>query len=90
MGRKPRVALVGGGLGGLTAALALTRVGIEAHVFEQAGVLREVGAGIGISANAVKVLRALGLETELRKRGFEPEASVGRDWTTAKRCSECR
>jgi salicylate hydroxylase len=80
--RRPCVALVGAGLGGLTAQLALTRAGIEAHLFEQTGELREVGAGIGLSANAMKVLRALGLENPLRERGFEPEASVGRDWTS--------
>src|SRR5258707_4996033 len=83
MRHKPRVSLVGGGLGGLTALLALPRNGIDAHVYEQASELREVGAGIGLSANAVKVLRALGLEEALRERGFEPDASIGRDWTTA-------
>src|SRR5215475_1615602 len=83
MSRKPCVALVGGGIGGLTAQLALTRAGIEAHLFEQATELKEVGAGIGLSANAMKVLRALGLENALRARGFEPELSVGRDWTSA-------
>ena len=44
MKRKLRIALVGGGLGGLTAALALARNGFETHVFEQASELREVGA----------------------------------------------
>jgi salicylate hydroxylase len=82
--RRPCVALVGGGIGGLTAQLALTRAGVEAHLFEQATELKEVGAGIGLSANAMKVLRALGLENALRERGFEPEVSVGRDWTSAK------
>lgn len=82
MSRMPRVALVGGGLGGLTAALALARNGFEAHVFEQADQLREVGAGIGLSPNALKVLRELGVDGEVRRRGFMPEAIVGRDWTT--------
>ena len=59
MGRKLRVGLVGGGLGGLTAALALNRQGFEVHVFEQANKLRELGAGIGLSPNPLKVLRAL-------------------------------
>lgn len=66
----------------MTAALALTRRGIETHVFEQAGELREVGAGVGVGPNAVKVLRALGLEEELRSRGYEAVSIVGRDWTT--------
>ena len=81
---KLRVALVGGGIGGLTTAVALNRKGFETHVFERAAELSEVGAGIGISPNAVKVLRALGLEEALRERGFEPEAIVGRDWRTAR------
>jgi salicylate hydroxylase len=79
-----RIALVGGGIGGLTAALALNQRGFETHVFEQAGELREIGAGITLSANAIKALRALGLEDALRARGFESDAIVGRDWTTAR------
>src|SRR5262245_52741237 len=79
-----RIALVGGGIGGLTAALALSRAGFEAHVFEQADRLREVGAGIGLSPNALTVLRALGIDDEVRRRGFVPDAIVGRDWTTAR------
>ena len=82
MGQQLRVALVGGGLGGMTAAIALTRHGFETHVFEQAGELREVGAGVGVGPNAVKVLRALGLESDLRSRGFEAGSIVGRNWTT--------
>jgi salicylate hydroxylase len=87
MSRNPRVALVGGGLGGLAACLALARNGIEAHVFEQVKELRQVGAGIGLSANAVRVLRELGLERVLRARGFEPNATVGRDCMTGRPCS---
>jgi salicylate hydroxylase len=86
MRRTLRVGLVGGGIGGLACALALTRRGFEAHVFEQAGELREIGAGIGVSPNAVKVLRALGLEDALAARGSQSEAIIGRDWTTARVC----
>ena len=82
--RKRRVAVIGGGLGGLTAASAIARNGFEVHVFEQAHELGEVGAGVGVTPNGVKVLRALGLEAALRARGFESEAVVGRDWTTAR------
>jgi salicylate hydroxylase len=84
MSRNLRIALVGGGLGGLSAALALTLRGFEVHIFEQARELKEVGAGLGVSSNAVKVLRALGVENAVRARGFEPEAIVGRDWTTGR------
>jgi salicylate hydroxylase len=90
MSQKIRVAIVGGGLSGLTACLALARCGIEAHVFEQANKLGKIGAGIGLSANAVRVLRALGLEEPLRERGFEPEETVGRDWTTGQQLFQIR
>src|SRR3954453_8709087 len=78
-----RISLTGRAVGGLSAALALGCSGHKTHVFEQASELKEVGAGIGISPNAVKVLRALGLEDGLRMRGFGAEGIVGRDTTTA-------
>ena len=53
--------VVGGGIGGLTAAVALRRAGVEAVVFEKAGELREIGAGISLWANAMKALQKLGL-----------------------------
>ncbi|MEI8152021.1 MAG: FAD-dependent monooxygenase [Hyphomicrobiales bacterium] len=77
-----RVAVVGGGIGGLTAALALKSNGFDVLVFEQAGAFREVGAALGVGPNAVKVLRALGLEQELINRGYEAERFEGRNWTT--------
>ena len=49
----PRIAIVGGGIGGLTAALALRRAGIEATVYEQSTALREVGAGLVVPPNMV-------------------------------------
>jgi salicylate hydroxylase len=82
MTKKPRIALIGGGLGGMTTAAVLSRFGFEPHVFEQAEELREIGAGVGVGPNAVKVLRALGLEETLRSRGFEAGAIVGRDLKT--------
>lgn len=56
-----RAIVVGGGIGGLSAAIALRQVGLEAVVFEKAGELREIGAGISLWANAMKALRKLGL-----------------------------
>ena len=53
--------IVGGGIGGLSAAIALRRVGVEATVFERTGKLGEIGAGISLWANAMKALRKLGL-----------------------------
>src|SRR3984893_12920153 len=64
-----RVAIVGGGIGGLTAALALRARGLDVTVFEQAEVLREIGAGVSIQPNAARLLRRVGLDDQLRKIG---------------------
>jgi 2-polyprenyl-6-methoxyphenol hydroxylase-like FAD-dependent oxidoreductase len=56
-----RVAVIGGGIAGLTAAVALTRRGLTAEVYEQAPVLREAGAGVGLWPNAMKALEPIGL-----------------------------
>ena len=55
------IAIVGGGIAGLAAALAFARTGAQVTVFEQADALTEVGAGLQISPNGLCVLRALGL-----------------------------
>ena len=57
-----RVTVIGGGIGGLAAAVALRRTGIEAVVVEQVASIREVGAGLSIWSNAVNALRELGLD----------------------------
>src|SRR5215207_2042139 len=75
-----RVLIVGAGIGGLTAALALRRAGVDAHCYEQAGVLREVGAGLALGANAVRVLHGLGLAEALRAVGVRSESWDFRDW----------
>jgi salicylate hydroxylase len=75
-----RILVVGAGIGGLTAALALRRAGFDAHVYEQASVLREVGAGVAISPNAVRVLHRLGLAAALRAVGVVSDSLDSRDW----------
>src|SRR5215211_7488209 len=75
-----RVLIAGAGIGGLTAALALRQAGFDAHVYEQAGVLREVGAGVAISPNAVKVLHRLGLAEALHAVGVVSDSMDSRDW----------
>jgi 2-polyprenyl-6-methoxyphenol hydroxylase-like FAD-dependent oxidoreductase len=52
-GMGPKIAIIGGGIGGLTAAVALARRGVAAEVYEQAPVLAEVGAGVGLWPNAI-------------------------------------
>jgi salicylate hydroxylase len=74
------VGVVGGGIGGLTAALSLLRAGFDVHVYEQARTLSEVGAGIQISPNASRVLHRLGLAEELAAMGVKPLAWHQRRW----------
>jgi salicylate hydroxylase len=64
-----RVAIVGGGIGGVAAAVALGQRGIEAHVYEQAPELKEVGAGVAVHPNGARMLRKLGLGAELQRFG---------------------
>jgi len=64
--------LVGGGIGGLAAALALGQQGVSTNLLEQADRFMEVGAGIGLGPNALKRLQSWGLGQALRDRGFIP------------------
>ena len=66
-------AIIGAGIAGLTAALALAKHGIASDIFEQAEVLTEVGAGLQISPNASRILDALGVLDRLRSVWLEPE-----------------
>ena len=68
-----KVAIVGGGVGGLTAALALARKGIEVEVFEQAPAIAPVGASLQLGPNALRLLDELGLLPQLRGIGVRPE-----------------
>jgi len=75
----PHVAVIGAGIGGLTLALALQQGGVPVDVYEQADELAEIGAGIGLFANAVKPLRGLGVFERLHEDGFEPVDRFYRD-----------
>ena len=75
-----RVLIVGAGIGGLSAAIALRRRGIEAVLFECTTELTEIGAGIAIAANAMKVLDSLGLADVVRHIGAEPRFYEIRSW----------
>jgi len=74
------VAVVGGGIGGLAAALSLYRVGLDVDVYEQAGSVSEVGAGIQVSPNATRVLHGLGLGDDLAAMGVPALAVHQRRW----------
>jgi salicylate hydroxylase len=80
--RKPKVAIIGGGIGGLTAATALHRRGIEVKVFEQSAKIGEIGAGVALTPNAMKAYRALGLESDVTAIGFESDYQDLRVWNT--------
>ena len=73
--RRTSIAIVGGGIGGLTAAACLLRAGFDVHVYEQTSRLSEVGAGINIGPNASRILHRLGIVEEL-KRALSPRASI--------------
>jgi len=79
-----RVAIIGGGIGGLTAAIALSRAGVEVAVYEAAAELREIGAGVALHPNAMRVLRAIGAEDGVRKIAGRSEWQVLRNGTTGK------
>lgn len=68
--------VIGAGIGGLAAAAALARRGVAVTVLEQAPKLGAVGAGLQISPNGLAVLRALGLDAELRHKGAVPGRAV--------------
>src|SRR6187455_1348883 len=72
---QPHVVIVGGGIGGLFAANALTAHGLAVSVYEQASALGEIGAGVFLTPNSVRHLQRVGLEPAVEKWG----ARVGHD-----------
>src|SRR5690606_5355832 len=80
--RELKILIAGGGIGGLTAALALLQRGFDVVVFEQAPELKELGAGIQLAANGARVLIELGLEDRLRPVVCEAAAKEVRLWNT--------
>lgn len=73
------VLIVGGGIGGLSAAYALAREGIRVRVLERATAFGEVGAGLQIAPNCTRILDEYGLLDEVRRRGVLPSSMVMRD-----------
>src|SRR5271154_3022371 len=90
MGRVPRIAIIGGGIGGLAAALALERRGAEVVVCEQSPVHSEIGAGLNLTPNAVKAFRALGIEDKIEDIGSGSEFLIIRSWKSGRLISRLR
>jgi salicylate hydroxylase len=82
--RRARIAVIGGGIGGLTAACALHRQGFEPRVYEAAPELKEIGAGVALGPNAMKALRALELDARVRAIAWEAPSDALRNWKTAR------
>ena len=74
------VGVIGGGVGGLACALSLLQAGFDVHVYERAGALSDVGAGVQVSPNASRVLHRLGLAQELARMGVRPVGFDQRRW----------
>ncbi len=77
-----QIAIIGGGIGGLSAALALQRAGYRVSVFEQARELREVGAGVIITPNAMHALNFLGVGERVAREAGPCEALATRHFET--------
>lgn len=79
---KPKIAIVGAGMGGLAAAGALRQLGVEVSVFEQAKRFARIGAGIQMLPNSCHVLKGLGVLDRLRAIAFAPYSHLNREWDT--------
>lgn len=82
--RDISIAIIGAGIGGMTAALSLLQAGFDVHIYEKSPVLSEVGAGIQISPNASRILHGLGLADELQKTAVRPLAWDLKRWDNSK------
>jgi 2-polyprenyl-6-methoxyphenol hydroxylase-like FAD-dependent oxidoreductase len=78
-----KVLIAGGGIGGLTAALALVKRGFDVEVYEQAGEVREVGAGVQVGPSAMRIFHALGVMEAVMAVAAQPIRSEFRMWNTA-------
>jgi salicylate hydroxylase len=80
-----KVLIVGGGIGGITAMLALRQRGIDVQLFEQTAAFGQVGAGLQVSSNAARILLKLGLGEALKRVATYPEGRDYRGWDTGER-----
>ena len=88
--RDIRVAIIGGGIGGLTAAISLLQAGFDVQVYEQSRLLSEVGAGINISPNASRILNRLGLGEECARVAYRSPFFHQRRWDDGRTLTKAR
>jgi 2-polyprenyl-6-methoxyphenol hydroxylase-like FAD-dependent oxidoreductase len=81
-GSRLSIAVVGAGIGGLSAAITLRNAGFEVNVYEQAQRFARIGAGIQMLPNSCKVLQRMGVLERLRAIAFMPYSHLNRVWDT--------
>jgi 2-polyprenyl-6-methoxyphenol hydroxylase-like FAD-dependent oxidoreductase len=84
MAKTLSIAIVGAGMGGLTAAATLRQAGFQVQVYEQAQRFARIGAGIQMMPNSMKVLRRIGVEERLRRAASQPYSHLNREWDTGR------
>lgn len=82
-----RIGIVGGGVGGLAAAVALRQVGHEVTVYEKASRYGRIGADVNMTPNAVKCADGLGIGATLREQGARPTHRISRNWDSGEETS---
>ena len=82
MKSKPRIAVIGAGLGGTAGAALLARAGFDVKLYEQAPGFSRLGAGIHVGPNVMKIMRQIGIEDELNRQGSHPDYWYSRDGKT--------
>ena len=82
MREKARIAVIGGGLGGMTVGILLQQAGYDVQIYEQAAKLGRLGAGINLGANMMKIMRRIGLADKMYEVGLVPQRSLSREWDT--------
>jgi 6-hydroxynicotinate 3-monooxygenase len=80
--KKPRIAVIGAGLGGAAITALMEQAGFNVHLYEQAPAFSRLGAGIHLGPNVMKVMRRIGIEDELNRTGSHPDYWYSRDWKT--------
>lgn len=81
------IAVIGGGIGGMAAAIALAKFGHRVRVYEQTPRFARVGADINLTPNAVRALDGLGIGEDLRRTAAQPTHRISRTWDTAEEIS---